>query len=62
MEAAPGLEPGVQGFAGLCLTNLAMPPREYKFYRRSGEVSMNRAPLTPAMRIILLILSIHVVA
>ena len=27
MEAAPGLEPGNEGFAGLCLTNLAMPPR-----------------------------------
>ena len=27
LEAAPGLEPGVRGFAGLCLTNLAMPPR-----------------------------------
>lgn len=26
MEAAPGLEPGDEGFAGLCLTNLAMPP------------------------------------
>src|SRR5690606_6579447 len=27
LEAAPGFEPGVHGFANRCLTNLAMPPR-----------------------------------
>ena len=32
MEAAPGLEPGNEGFAGLCLTNLAMPPHKRALY------------------------------
>jgi len=32
MEAAPGLEPGDEGFAGLCLTNLAMPPHKRALY------------------------------
>ena len=27
MEAAPGIEPGENDFAGRCLNHLAMPPR-----------------------------------
>ena len=30
LEAAPGLEPGNEGFAILCLSRLAMPPLERK--------------------------------
>ena len=37
MEAAPGLEPGDEGFAGLCLTNLAMPPPLNRSYRTASE-------------------------
>ena len=32
MEAAPGLEPGIHGFANHCLTNLAMPPEGREYY------------------------------
>ncbi len=28
LEAAPGLEPGIHGFASRCLTNLATPPTD----------------------------------
>jgi hypothetical protein len=30
LEAAPGLEPGNNGFADRCLSHLAMPPFEEK--------------------------------
>src|SRR5574340_841204 len=38
MEAAPGLEPGNNGFADRCLSHLAMPPE----YLWSGRTDLNR--------------------
>jgi double-stranded uracil-DNA glycosylase len=46
MEATPGLEPGIQGFANLCLTNLAMSPHRgtelyITHYRKVNSVPKN---------------------
>ena len=40
MEAASGLEPENEGFAGLCLTNLAMPPPNRAFYAPRSYLSI----------------------
>ena|GEM_PF-3341530 len=42
MEAAPGLEPGNNGFADRCLSHLAMPPEKIKW---SGRTDLNRRRL-----------------
>ncbi len=40
LEAAPGLEPGNKGFADLCLSHLATPPK----YCWSGKRDLNPRP------------------
>ena len=42
MEAAPGFEPGNNGFADRCLSHLAMPPEKIKW---SGRTDLNRRRL-----------------
>ena len=41
LEAAPGLEPGNNGFADRCLSHLAMPPQ----IKWSGRTDLNRRRL-----------------
>ena len=41
LEAAPGLEPGNNGFADRCLSHLAMPPKK----QWSGRTDLNRRRL-----------------
>ena len=51
MEAAPGLEPGNEGFADPCLSLLAMPPKEsdasFGFeFRFAGRAMQEKRPIT----------------
>jgi hypothetical protein len=45
LEAAPGFEPGIHGFANRCLTNLAMPPRRVSV--ANTAINVNLPVITP---------------
>jgi hypothetical protein len=46
LEAAPGFEPGNNGFADRCLSHLAMPPWVFPFMER--ETGLEPATITLA--------------